>query len=178
MRKETVTYEIYTFDELSEKAKAKALDDHRYVEVSDSYWYEHILDELKDLGIEVPEFDTYRGICKISNTESWQTVAERILKEYGATSEYHILAHVFLPRVNKLYKQLEVLQENDEAINWKEVEFTENTISDLEHEFKNDLAHEILKDLRTAYDFYTSDEAIIERFEANDYEFYSDGRVY
>jgi len=177
MRKETVTYEVYKFDELSDTAKTKALDDNRYVEVSDEYWYEHITDELKDVGIEVPEFDTYRGICKIENTESWQIVAERILKNYGALSEYHILAHIFLPQHSKLSKQLEVLQESD-SIDWREVEFKENTIDGLEQEFKSDLAHEILKDLRSNYEYYTSDECIIERFEANDYEFHADGRVY
>ena len=129
------------------------------------------------MGIEVPEFDTYRGICKIENTESWQIVAERILKNYGALSEYHILAHIFLPQHSKLSKQLEVLQESD-SIDWREVEFKENTIDGLEQEFKSDLAHEILKDLRSNYEYYTSDECIIERFEANDYEFHADGRVY
>ena len=177
MRKETVTYEIFKFNELSETAKTKALDDHRYVEVSDEYWYEHTLDELKDLGIEVPEFDTYRGICKIENNETWQTVAERILKNYGATSEYHILAHIFLPQHSKLSKQLEVLQESEDY-DWHEVESLEVKIDELEQEFKSDLAHEILKDLRSNYEYYTSDECIIERFEANDYEFHADGRVY
>jgi hypothetical protein len=180
MRKETITYEVYKFHELSETAKTKALDDHRYVEVSDEYWYEHITDELKDVGIEVPEFDTYRSICKIKNTESWQIVAERILKNYGATSEYHILAHIFLPQYIKLIDEHERLQDFPENvdIDWYEVESLEVKINELEQEFERDLAHEILKELRSSYEYCTSDECIIEFFETSDYEFHADGRVY
>lgn len=51
-----VTYTLYTFDELSDKAKQKAIDDYDYI--PDYDWWEHIYEDAELIGMKITGFDT------------------------------------------------------------------------------------------------------------------------
>lgn len=57
----TVTTILYTFEELSEQAQKKAIEDHRYINVDNDHWYEWIIDNFKEklekLGYTNPEVE-------------------------------------------------------------------------------------------------------------------------
>jgi hypothetical protein len=51
-------------------------------------------------------------------------------------------------------------------------------LGDLDTEFQRALGKEYLSILRREYEYQTSEEAIIETIEANDYDFTEDGRIF
>lgn len=59
MRKKTII--LYTFEELNDQAKKQVIEDNRYINVEDGFWYEGIIDEFKEklegLGYTNPEIE-------------------------------------------------------------------------------------------------------------------------
>lgn len=148
MRKETITYEIFKFDELSDKAKEKALENHRYINVEfDGFWFEHIEQELKEYDVKLTEFDTYRGTIKL-DIEDATKFAEGILKDHSKDCETYETALRFL-----------------------------NDFID-EGSFRVEISEDYLKLLRDCYYWNTSDEGVTETLIANNYEFLKDGEDY
>ena len=52
----TRTITLYKFDELSEEARQKALDNHRGINV-DYNWWEYIYNDAANIGLTITEFD-------------------------------------------------------------------------------------------------------------------------
>jgi hypothetical protein len=50
-------------------------------------------------------------------------------------------------------------------------------LNDLEVNYHHDINQEMLKMLREEYEYLTSDEAVIESIEINNYEFTEDGKI-
>ena len=64
----------------------------------------------------------------------------------------------------------------DDDIEGNEIE-NEYAIEQLEKEYKRDIASELLHTLQKQYEYLTSSEAIVETFEANEYEFTTQGKI-
>jgi hypothetical protein len=79
----TIETIVYSFNELDEKAKAKAIDKERYFYVEDTWW-DNVYDSAKEVGINITEFDLGRGRhIKGQFTRDAESVADYILKEFG-----------------------------------------------------------------------------------------------
>lgn len=161
-----VTVQTYKFSELSDDAKKKAIETHWDV-LSFFEWWDFIYDDAKRLGLKINAFDLYPKSIDITYQDDPEDVANTILKEYGHPMDIRNLATEYLAR----YKQIEQLVEDDEILPSDELE-------QLNDDFLHDLGECFLTFLNSEYEWRTSDEAIGEELEINDYDFTADGKKF
>lgn len=188
MRVEEV--KVYEFSELSKEAKEHALEKLRDINVNYQDWHDFTLDEWKENLNKMGFYDVkiyYSGFwsqgdgaCFIGNLDL-ETYLENIkrktkfkklieLKDYINISITHNHRYYFSTSTNI---NIEFYDEETKEIS--------DLLADLEEILKNhreELGNQIYKDLEESYIYLTSDEAVIETIEANDYEFTSDGEIY
>ena len=167
MRTETTTRTIYKFDELSDSAKDKALDNCRDYEVENDWW-EQVYEDASQVGIKITSFDIDRAsYCKgeIPDTEQQ---AHNIVDNHGEACDTYKVAAAYL-------------KERDETIDtFKEdadEDYKDEKLDDLGEEFTKAILEEYLSILRKEYEYLTSDEAVKEMIEANEYEFTKKGEL-
>ena len=159
MRTETHVVKIYTFDELPENIKQKAIEKLWDINV-DYEWWEFIYEDAANVGIKITGFDTGRG-NDITGDFIWYAidVCKAILLEHGKNTETYKTASTFLPELKK---------------EWEEDYGGEEAAE----EFKRAILEDYLAMLRSEYEYFTSEERIIETIQANEYEFTEDGEIY
>ena len=147
----TRSYTVYKYKELSEEAKDQAIELHSNINV-DYEWWDYIYDDAKIIGLEIKEFDVYRGTIGGKLMESVGSVCKNIISQHGKCCDTYKLAQQY-------YKG--------------EYSKGEDSIG----EFLHDLLEEYLVRLRKEYEYLTSRKAIEETFEANDYDFTENGEI-
>ena len=167
MRTETTTRTIYKFDELSDSAKDKALDNCRHYEVENDWW-QYTYEDASQVGIKITSFDIDRAsYCKGEIPDTEQT-ANDIMDNHGEECDTYKVAAAYL-------------KERDEAIDtFKEdadEDYKDEKLDDLGEEFTKAILEEYLSILRKEYEYLTSDEAVKEMIEANEYEFTKKGEL-
>ena len=169
--------EVYTFDELSDDAKEKVIDSFREDR------YEHDISDwiIDDCYLLNPEgvddliikntrkvyFDLYRRNIDIS--EGMDIKDDRTFLEW---------LNIPIDLQNEVYYTIGedtiYFEEND-----CEYEFTKNDtkiLDDAKEKFEQHCDC-ILKRMQNSYDFYHSDECIIEDIKCNEYEFTKEGKL-
>lgn len=164
---ETITLNIYKFNELSDQAKQKAIEHYSDILI-DYQWWDFIYEDATRLGLKINSFDTYRRDIDIIYEYNPDDVAYRILKEWGEGTDMHRLATEYITKYNSLYH--EVI--DDDCI------YDTDEITELDNDFLHDLGEYFLSFLQSEYEWRTSEEAIAETIEANDFDFYENGRRY
>lgn len=168
----TVKINLYKFEELSEEAKQKALEKLYDLNV-DHNWWEFTYEDANNIGLKITEFDLYRKEIRGEFNYSANEVAQDILNNHGDTCETYHIAQDFLNKWNPVFADyMDETSENFESCD------LEDKMFDLEKNFLEELLNEYLSILQREYDYLTSEEAIIESIEANDYEFTEDGELY
>lgn len=149
MRKYTTKHTVYSFDELSEEAKQKALENLYDINVNYDWW-EYIYGDAETIGLKLTGFDVDRNKYATGNlTEDMQTVCKLIMAEHGDTCATYQLA-----------KQ------------WQYKHGYDN-----EEEFSKLLLEEYANILQNDFEYLTDTEAITETIQANNYEFTKDGAL-
>ena len=172
----TIEVQLYKFDELSEDIQEKVLEKMWNVNV-DYEWWEFIYEDAANVNMEIKAFDIGRGSYVQANIPDALETANLILKEHGENCETTKTANNFLIERDNLVAQYsdginqEVVAEENEA------EF-DAECDDLEEDFKQSLCEDYRIILSNEYDYLTSEEAIKETIEANDYDFTADGELY
>ena len=161
----TKEIKIYLFDELSEKAQEKAIENNREWNVNYDWW-DLALEDFSSYGITVEEFDLGRSWDIKLKIEDAEEAANKIISSWGEGTPFYTTASEFLQDIKSARR--------DAA----EGELLDDLIDDLIHEFTKELGEEILGLLRADYEYLTSDEAISESLSSNGCEFYEDGRDY
>jgi hypothetical protein len=166
----TIEVTLYTFDELSDKAKEFAINEHRDINV-DYDWYQCTKDEFDGLGVVIKSFDLYRRQIELDFKYNLEDVCQSFVYEFNNNSiaEY---AKRYLEAKKKLDKTYE--NEFDE---WGECEEYDEERELLNSVFIEDLEEELLSWLDSEYEYLQSDEAIAETLEANEYDFDINGKV-
>ena len=156
---------VFKFEELPENVKEKAVSNLYDINV-DRDWWDCTYEDAANVGLKITEFDIERGsYCEGKLTLPAQATCKKIIQDHGAGCDTYKLAQKYLP-------QFELLEEKNE-----EGEFTDQ-IEQLEEEFVKELNEEYLSNLRKEYEYLTSEEAIIETINANEYEFTLEGKIY
>jgi hypothetical protein len=171
MRIEITERKLYPYAELSDKAKQKALESLRDINM-DHAWWDFIYEDAAMVGIEITAFDCgYRSYCD-ANILCCAETAELILKNHGEMCGTYKLAEAFKRAIEK-----------EEIASW-ECNFKvydeyglEDLTEELEIEFKRNLQEEYLSMLRGECNYLTTEEAILETIECNEYEFTEDGEI-
>jgi hypothetical protein len=173
MRAETIKRELFTFDELSDEGKEKAIENLRYINIEDHEWWDYVYSDAEDIGLKITEFDIDRGSYAHGNfTLSAEEVAANIIRDHGETCETYKTAENFLAEHNPVYADYM----NEESENYESPE-SEDKLQEMESEFLKSLLEDYRIMLSKEYDYLTSEEAIRETIEANEYEFTEDGNM-
>ena len=83
----TKQIKTFTFDELTDLAKDRALSKFRYVHVKYFDWYHSVCHDAERIGIKITGFDLDRGsYCtgKFLNSHWPIDVAEKIMQKHGS----------------------------------------------------------------------------------------------
>jgi hypothetical protein len=171
----TIKTKVYKFAELSEEAKKEA------IEVCQEYnldydWYQFTYEDAEQAGIKIQGFDIDRGsYCDIKFIDGPTECARLIINNHGKTCGTFKTAQKFLSDYEELVKKFSDGKRTDIVEEGKEYDF-DTEADDLCDEFKKDIAEDYLIILRQNYEYRSSEEAIKETIEANEYEFTKDGK--
>lgn len=174
----TIETKIYTFDELSEDAKEKAIEELYDINVNYDWW-EYTYEDAKWVGLKLTGFDIGRGsYCEGELIEGMEKVIENILSNHGESCGTHKLATEYKETSDVLTKQMNEAYNDDSDEGYERYSELETEFEDLENEFLKELLNEYLTMLRNEYEYLTSEEAIIETIRTNEYEFTEDGKLF
>lgn len=152
----TIETNLYQFSELSEQAKQKAIENLWDINVNFNWWG-FTYEDAENVGIEIRGFDLDRGgYCDLICDDDCIEVAQNIIKNWGSDCDGYSIAQKFI-------EDFKTVSEDD--------------LSDLEQQFTKDLSYVYLEMLREEYKYQTSEQAIIETIEANEYEFTENGKL-
>jgi hypothetical protein len=176
MRTITTTKTVYKFDELSEEAKSNAAENLYDINV-DYEWWQFIEYDAEQVGIKINGFDIDRGsYCDIELKYSAYEIATMIMREHGEECDTWMTAKRFIDDWNDLVAKYSDGKDLEKVTEDNEYDF-DNDADDLEHDFRVTLEGCYLHMLREQYEYTTSEEAIIETIECNEYEFTEDGKL-
>ena len=200
MRQFTTHHTVYKFDELSEEVKQTVLDNLRHVNVDSDFWCEHIIDDhvqqleaqgLSNVDIQFSGFHSQGDGASFTATVSDLQAFLRHHKlgnEYKTLYSWHEYIDATIERAryphyvhsNMIHGDVrtgrdvyqEATPEQYDRIH-EQVDGFEKWLTEWARDYSDDIYSELFRE----YDYLTSDEAITEMIEANEYEFYSDGRM-
>ena len=165
---------IYEFDELSDTAKKKAIENLWDCNV-DYEWWEHIYDSARSMGVVITSFDTDRheiGL-KIMDCEE---VAKNLSIEYLTTSPLYKIGNKFVDDRIELVKKYSTAPSRD-VVDEEHFEAFDLALDYLECDFTEELRNEYLSMLRKEFEYQTSEEQIIETIKANGWTFTIEGKL-
>ena len=162
----TIEIKVYKFEELDKQTKEKVIDNYRYINVEDTFWYECIKDDFNRLGLEIRSFDLDRGSFAEIHIEDFEQTSLNIVNEFGDSVPIKQTAKNYIDEYNKI------------QANYKEDEDIERELEILDEEYQKEYSEDILSYLRAEYEWEITDEAIINTIEANDYDFTTEGKIY
>ena len=162
----TKTINLYQFNELSDKAKEKAIEKLSTINV-DFDWWDSTYEDASNIKLKLTGFDLDRAnYCKGEFMESAAETAELIKVSHGNECETYNTAKTFLNDLEALTSQ-----------NGRIEQTVEEEIEDLEDEFLKSLLEDYKIILNKEYEYLTSEEIIIDTIEANEYYFTDDGTL-
>ena len=177
----TIETKAYQFEELDEQTKEKAIDNNRYIGVEDNFWYEFIKEDLISVGIQLRSFDIERGSFAEIHLEDFYDTCEKIIDSHGENCETYKIAERYIKEYNSIKEKMDNLEEyendNSDEEHLNKLMQLDKDLEDLDEEYQKEFSEEVLSMLRKEYEHMTSDESIIEMFDANEYEFTDQGKL-
>jgi hypothetical protein len=169
---------VYTFQELSDSAKETALQENYAVNVEYHEWWESTYYDAEHTALlKLTGFDIGRGCyCEGSFIESAEETAAKIMSEHGKNCDTLLTAREYKQSRDNLVKQYSDGINTDRVAEDKEYDF-DNDCDELDAEFLRSILEDYRIILSKEYDYLTSEEAITETFDANNYEFTEDGML-
>lgn len=166
----TIRIKLYKFNELSESAKEKAIENFRINNYNDDeFIWDQIQDDAKEINLEIISLDDNRR-NEGQFVYSGEDTAKLILEKHGKDCDTYKTAENFL-------HEWEPAKEKFERENEGWYFRYENEGEEMEEDFLQSL----LEDYRIMYnkdiEYQNSDEYISETIEANEYEFTKDGKL-
>ena len=202
MRTITNTFNVYSFEELSDDAKEKAIENYR--NEMDFSWTDDIINTINMISKAIHcdyDYYSYDGITykvwftpndfdtDIKGKRAWTYIINNFITPYEKPKTYYLNHCVYSDgrknwsRKSKINYSLEDCPFTGYYLDccfysawiaWKRNFTLNSTINDFLSILSNKLGEEWSEDNEYQY----SDDRIIEMIEANDYEFLEDGRQY
>jgi hypothetical protein len=145
----TIEIKAYEFNELNKKAKDKVLCD--FIDINTDYdWWDIVYDEFDYLGLKVNSFDIYRQQIDIEFKNDIKDFCNNVVNDWNDTDMADIC--------------------DDYLVN------ENNPNKENESYYKRLIADEVLTTLANEYYYQTTNEAIIDTLEANEYLFTENGK--
>jgi len=192
VRQETIN--LYKFHELPDEVKEKVIDKYRCLNVDYYSWWNGVVEAtrqewLEKYGIDFdPEglsFDLYHRELRFSKGKIWVDDPSKLLYAVTQDETWARLAdkEILVPYFSDSHLLIEDLRqddlsdEDDPLVSLVKERVYSERLPDLDDWFK-DLCRGFLKELDKEYDYLTSDKAVIETIEANDWEFTINGELW
>jgi hypothetical protein len=170
----TKTYNVYTFDELTDKQKEKAVENLSYIN-TDHDWWEFTYQDAENVGLRLKYFGldhNRHATGEFMVLGGGEQCAGLIMAEHGKDTPTHKTAAAYLAELKKVDEKYPD-RENDDDQN--------DEYTDAAGLLQDDFLHDLLEDysivLQNEYEYLTSEEAIIETIRANEYDFTEDGKL-
>jgi hypothetical protein len=157
----TIETTLYKYSELSEAGKQKAREHLSNINV-DFYWWSYTYEDAAEIGLKINSFDIDRGRCVEAdlNCSAMESI-KKVLENHGPDCDTTKTAKCFLDLYNEIAPEM---RDDD----W---------LSDFEGDYLDAICDCYLTILRDEYEYQTSEEAVVETIEANEYEFTEDGKL-
>ena len=162
----TIEIKVYKFDELDKQTREKVIENYRYINVEDTFWYDWIKEDFIRLGLEIQGFDIGSGNAVKIYIDNLEETSKSILHEFGDSVAIKQTAKNYINEYEKI------------QANFKEDEDIEREVELLDEQYEKEYSEDILSYIRLNYDWETSDEAIYQTIEANDYNFTWNGEIF
>ena len=162
----TIEIKVYKFEELDKQTKEKVIENYRYINVETTTWYDWIKEDFNILGLEIKEFDLGRRNYVKIYIDNLEETSKSILYEFGDSVLIKQTAKNYIDEYEKI------------QANFKEDEDIEREVELLDEQYEKEYSEDILSYLRSNYEWETSDEAVINTIEANEYDFTTEGKIY
>jgi len=166
-----VTINLYEFSELSEKAKKRAIEELSDLNI-DHDWHQFTCEDAETIGLKITGFDIYRKNITGEFILSACEVAQNIFNNHGETCETYKTAQNFMDEWQPIYNNY--MDEKHENYESRE---SEEEMQKLEDDFLSSLLEDYFVMLESDYEYRTSEEAIIESIESNEYTFEENGTM-
>jgi len=201
MRTDTVETKVFKLKELSDAAKQSALEALGEINI-DHDWWDFVYDDAKTIGklIGIDIDDIYfsgfcskgDGACFAGNYEYVRGSVAAVKAHAPKDTELHRIATELAAEQRKCFYQIRASVKQsghyyhryctDISIDFESHTGYQDYYSEEAEtnviELLRDYMLWIYKQLNSSYDYLTSEEAIIETIEANEYEFTMDGDLY
>ena len=162
---------VYRFEELDEQAKEKAIENNRTIFGEDSWW-EFVEYDLEMFGLKLEEFDLgRRDYVKLEMYYALDKICDKIMEICGDKTEIYKIAEEYSKEYKLIQDDMESLNDMDTDKDEHDLMRLELKSQDLEDDFLKEISEEALSMLKNEYEYLTSEECIIDMFEANEYEF-------
>lgn len=166
---------VYTFDELTPNAQEKAIENLWDINVGYEWW-DSVYDDAEWIGLKITSFDLDRN-RHATGKWLWSALdsAHKIIDEHGEhcetyrTAQDYFITHKAL--VTKYSDGTDQIMEDNE---WD----FDQECDEIDAEFLRSLLEDYAIILQKEYEHLTSEEAIREAIEANEYEFTAEGGLY
>ncbi len=168
----TIRTKVYKFKELTEEGQQKAIENLYDINV-DFEWWESTYEDAERIGLKITGFDLdgnrhANGEFKLAANE----VAANIFGDHGKDCETFKTATKFMEDWQPVFDSY--MDETSEKYESREAE---DELQELEDEFLKSLLEDYSIMLQKESEYLQSKEVIIETIEANDYEFYANGKL-
>ena len=175
-RIDTVSTEIYKFAELSDESKEKVIEKLYSINV-DFEWWDFTYDDAARVGITIKAFDLDRGSYCEGDIYDFEETAEKIIANHGKDCETYKTASQYIIDKCKLVEKFSDGVQLDIVTEDNEYDF-DTECDELEDDYKKSIFEDYRVILQKEFEYLTSEAAIIETINANDYEFTADGDIY
>ena len=178
-----MTTMVYSFNELSDDAKKRALNAFRDINVEYDWWdgaYDTIraAGELLGLDIDRIHFDAYLYCIFDANYEYVRGAAKAIQAEFPRATDLHDVARKLQDLQKRHFYSLSCAVTKGRSMNYYRCfRFGEDYECKDLGDIIDDFAHWARVLLRDEYEYLTSDDAVKETIEANEYEFTEGGKL-
>ena len=178
-----ITVKVYAFAELSEAAKERALNDFRYIDVGWDWWddaFDTIRIAGKLIGLDIDriyfDIDSY---CMFDAYYRYaRGAAKAVQSEFSRATDLHEVARKLQDLQRRRFYSLRCEVSSQRVSNsYRCFRFGEDYECEDLGDIIDDFAHWARILLRDEYEYLTSDEAIREIIEVNEYEFTEAGNL-
>ena len=178
-----MTTMVYSFNELSDDAKKRALNAFRDINVEYDWWdgaYDTICTAGKLIGLDIDRinFDTDLYCIFNAEYEYVRGASAAVCKEFPQNTDLHKIASELQALQKRHFYSLSCAIAKGRSMNYYRCfRFGEDYECKDLGDIIDDFAHWARVLLRDEYKYLTSDEAVKETIEANEYEFTEEGKL-
>jgi len=170
----TMKTTVYKFNELSDDAKESAIENLSCINV-DYDWWECIYEDAENVGLKITGFDIDRAsFCQGDLLDDACFMANKILADHGESCETFKTSKQFLADRDDIVNSAE---KNEDGEFVDEYELDEK-LDEIESEYLKSILEDYRIMLQHEFEYETSEKAIIETIECNEYDFLDIGKLF